>query len=40
MYRRVYDIAGITDKSVNVYLNNEKIKTKSFLDYVKMFFCK
>ena len=37
MYRRVYDIAGITDKSVNVYLNNEKIKIKSFLDYVKMF---
>ena len=36
MYRRIYDIAGITDKSVNVYLNDEKIKIKSFLDYVKM----
>ena len=31
MYRRIYDIAGITDKSVNVYLNDEKIKIKSFL---------
>ena len=37
MYRRIYDIAGITDKSVNVYLNDEKIKIKSFLDYVKLY---
>ena len=37
MHRRVYDIAGITDKSINVFLNDEKIKIKSFLDYVKMF---
>ena len=37
MYRRVYDIAGITDKSVKVYLNDELIKIKSFNDYVKLF---
>jgi len=37
LYRRVFDVAGITDKSVSVFLNNEKIKIKSFLDYVKMF---
>ena len=37
LYKRVYDIAGITDKSINVYLNDEKIKIKSFLDYVKMY---
>jgi len=37
MYRRVYDISGITDKSVNVTLNNEKIKIKSFLDYVNLY---
>jgi len=37
MYRRVYDIAGITDKSVNVTLNNDKINIKSFLDYVNLY---
>ena len=37
IHRRIYDIAGITDKSVNVYLNDEKIKIKSFLDYVKLY---
>jgi len=37
MYRRIYDITGITDKSVNVYLNDEKIKIKSFLDYVNLY---
>ena len=37
MYRRIYDIAGITDKSINVYLNDEKIKIKSFLDYIKLY---
>ena len=26
MYRRIYDIAGITDKSISVSLNDEKIK--------------
>jgi len=37
MIRRVYDIAGITDKSVSVYLNNKKLSVKSFLDYSKMY---
>ena len=37
MIRRVYDIAGITDKSVNVYLNKKKLPVKSFLDYSKMY---
>jgi len=37
MIRRVYDIAGITDKSVNVYLNKKKLSVKSFLDYSKMY---
>ena len=33
MIRRVYDIAGITDKSVSLYLNKKKLSVKSFLDY-------
>eukprot|EP01051_Picozoa_sp_SAG22_P007188 SAG22_NODE_496_length_9797_cov_4.177241_7_plen_136_part_00 len=37
MYRRVYDLAGITDKSVNVYLNGKKIVIKSFMDYVNLY---
>lgn len=37
MMRRVYDIAGITDKSVSVYLNKKKLSTKSFSDYSKMY---
>ena len=37
MMRRVYDIAGITDKSVSVYLNKKKLSIKSFLDYSKMY---
>tara|TARA_B110000285_G_scaffold157471_1_gene175656 strand:+ start:2086 stop:5508 length:3423 start_codon:yes stop_codon:yes gene_type:complete len=37
MIRRVYDIAGITDKSVSVYLNNKKLSVKSFLDYSNMY---
>ncbi len=35
MSKRVYDIAGTT--GVNVYLNGNKIKVKSFKDYVKMY---
>ena len=30
MIRRVYDIAGTTDKRLNVYYNREKLKVKSF----------
>ena len=37
MIRRVYDIAGITDNCVSVYLNKKKLKIKSFLDYSKMY---
>ena len=37
MYRRIYDIAGITDKSINVFLNGEKIKIKSFLEYINLY---
>mgnify|MGYP000259438187 CR=1 FL=1 len=37
MIRRVYDIAGITDKCVSVYLNKKKLSVKGFLDYSKMY---
>ena len=37
MYRRVYDIAGLTDKNVNVYLNGKQIKINNFMDYSKMY---
>ncbi|KAF1329649.1 DNA topoisomerase 2, partial [Globisporangium splendens] len=35
--KRVYDVAGVTDKSLNVYLNDEKIAIKSFPDYVNLY---
>ena len=37
MYRRVYDISGITDKSVSVSLNKKKLSIKDFLDYSKLY---
>jgi len=37
MLRRVYDIAGITDNKVSVFYNDEKIKIKSFPDYIKLY---
>ena len=37
MKRRVHDIAGITDKSVSVYLNRKKLTIRNFLDYAKMY---
>ena len=37
MMRRVYDIAGITEKGVSVYLNKKKLSVKSFSDYSKMY---
>ena len=40
MIRRVYDIAGVTDKSVSVYLNNKKIKVNNFMDYSRMYLTK
>ncbi|KAL0587421.1 hypothetical protein ABG067_003040 [Albugo candida] len=35
--KRVFDIAGITDKSLQVYLNEEKITCKSFPDYISLY---
>tara|TARA_R110002074_G_scaffold35018_3_gene95831 strand:- start:2098 stop:5442 length:3345 start_codon:yes stop_codon:yes gene_type:complete len=37
MIRRIYDIAGITDKSINIYYNNEKLSIKSFDNYVDLY---
>ena len=37
MIRRVYDIAGTTDKKLNVYYNREKLKVKSFDKYINMY---
>ncbi len=38
MKRRAYDIAGTTNSSVKVYLNDKLIDIKSFEDYIKMFY--
>lgn len=35
--KRVYDMAGIFNSKVKVYLNNEHIKVKSFSNYINMF---
>ena len=37
MIRRIYDIAGTTDKNLNLYYNREKLKTKSFNQYIKLY---
>jgi DNA topoisomerase-2 len=37
MIRRVYDISGVTDKNISVYLNDKKIKVNNFMDYSKMY---
>ena len=37
MTKRVYDMAGVTNSSVKVYLNGEKIEIKNFTSYVNMF---
>ena len=34
--KRVYDMAGVTHKSVSVYLNGEKLDTKTFKQYVSL----
>lgn len=36
-YKWVYDIAGITPKSTNVYLNSKKVDIKDFSSYVDMY---
>lgn len=35
--KRVYDIAGVTPKSVKVYLNSKRIPINNFIDYAKMY---
>nr|ABI96917.1 topoisomerase [Trypanosoma congolense]CCC95722.1 unnamed protein product [Trypanosoma congolense IL3000] len=37
MKRRVYDIAGCTEKSLSCYLNGEKIPCRSFAEYVDLY---
>lgn len=38
--KRVYDMSVCTDKRVSVYLNEKKIKVKSFEDFIKMHYIK
>ena len=35
--KRVFDMAGITPKSVSVYLNGKKLDVKNFEDYIQMY---
>ena len=35
--KRVYDICAVTNKNVTVYLNDEKIKTKDFSQYMDLY---
>ena len=35
--KRVYDMAGITPKSVSVYLNGEKLQVENFEKYINMY---
>lgn len=37
LQRRVYDVAGVTDESVRVYWNNERLNVHDFQDYVKLY---
>lgn len=37
MTKRVYDLAGITDRKVKVFLNDQEIKIKNFQEYVEMY---
>ena len=37
MKRRVYDISGVTDKSLNVHYNGEHIKMKTFEKYMDLY---
>jgi DNA topoisomerase-2 len=39
-YKRVYDIAICTHKTVKVYLNDKLIKVNSFKDYINMYYDK
>jgi len=35
--KRVYDMAGVTDKKVNVFLNGQRIDISTFSDYVDLY---
>lgn len=35
--KRVYDLAGVTDKKVKVFLNDIEIKVKNFQDYMSLY---
>ena len=35
--KRVYDMAGISDKSKRVYLNDQRLPIANFKDYVQMY---
>jgi DNA topoisomerase-2 len=35
--KRVYDMAGVTDKRVNVFLNGQRIEISTFSDYVDLY---
>ena len=37
LYKRVFDIAGTTPKSTNVYLNGKKLEVKDFSTFVDMY---
>lgn len=37
MMRRVYDIAGITDPKIAVYLNKVRLPVKNFMDYSRLY---
>lgn len=37
LIKRTYDIAAVTPKTVDVYLNNSKLPVKQFSDYISLF---
>ena len=37
MERRVFDIAGVTDKKIQVYYNKRVIKQKTFDKYIRLY---
>ncbi|SPQ99888.1 unnamed protein product (mitochondrion) [Plasmodiophora brassicae] len=37
LVKRVYDLAGCTDRAVKVYLNGERLPVKTFKDYVGLY---
>lgn len=37
MMKRVFDVAGITDKRVKTFLNGKRLAIKDFQDYVNLY---